>query len=179
MSKWYILHVRTGQEEKIKKMLLNQENQEEGAESVIKQVIIPKEEVSEISQGEKKIKSRRFWPGYMLIEIDDVGNNEIVWHMIRTTTGVLGFLGAGKNPVPLSEEETAKILNEVEERKGKPTPKVEFSAGDKVEITDGPFINFSGVVEEVHQDRERLKVSVSIFGRATPVELSYWQVEKI
>jgi len=176
MGKWYILHVRTGQEEKIKKILLNQE---EGVENVIKQVIIPKEEVSEISQGEKKIKSRRFWPGYMLIEIDDAGNNEIVWHMIRKTTGVLGFLGAGKNPVPLSEEEAEKILNEVAERKGKPTPKVEFSVGDKVEITDGPFVNFSGVVEEVHQDRERLKVSVSIFGRATPVELNYWQVEKI
>jgi transcription termination/antitermination protein NusG len=176
MSKWYILHVRTGQEDKIKKMLLNQE---EGTENLIKQVVIPKEEVSEILQGEKKIKSRRFWPGYMLVEIDDEGNNEEVWHMIRKTTGVLGFLGAGKNPVPLSEEETERILNEVEERKSKPTPKIEFSVGDKVEITDGPFVNFSGVVEEVHQDRERLKVSVSIFGRATPVELSYWQVEKI
>jgi transcription termination/antitermination protein NusG len=177
MSKWYILHVRTGQEEKIKKMLLNQE--EEGVVSMIKQIVIPKEEVSEILQGEKKIKSRRFWPGYMLVEINDEGNNEEVWHMIRKTTGVLGFLGAGKSPVPLSEEETAKILSEVEERKSKPTPKIEFSVGDKVEITDGPFVNFSGVVEEVHQDRERLKVSVSIFGRATPVELSYWQVEKI
>ncbi len=176
MSKWYILHVRTGQEEKIKKMLLSQE---EDVENLIKQVVIPKEEVSEILQGEKKIKSRRFWPGYMLVEIDDEGDNEVVWHTIRKTTGVLGFLGAGKNPVPLSGEEASKILSEVEERKSKPTPKIEYGVGDKVEITDGPFVNFSGVVEEVQQDRERLKVSVSIFGRATPVELSYWQVEKI
>ncbi len=176
MSKWYILHVRTGQENKIKEMLLNQE---EDVKNMIKQVVIPKEEVSEIVQGEKKIKSRRFWPGYILVEIDDEGNNEIVWHMIRKTTGVLGFLGAGKNPVPLSEEETERILREVEERKSKPTPKVKFNVGDKVEITDGPFVHFSGVVEEVQQDRERLKVSVSIFGRATPVELNSWQVEKI
>ncbi|MDD5600778.1 MAG: transcription termination/antitermination protein NusG [Actinomycetota bacterium] len=176
MGRWYILHVRTGQEEKVKKMLLSQ--QEEG-NSVIKQVIIPKEEVSEISHGEKKIKSRRFWPGYILIELDEQQENEIVWHMIRKTTGVLGFLGAEQTPVPLSQEEADKMLNEVEERKSKPTPKVEFAVGDKVEIIDGPFVNFSGIVEEVYHNSQRLKVSVSIFGRATPVELSYWQVEKI
>jgi len=176
MGRWYILHVRTGQEDKIKKMLLNQQEEDTGA---IKQVIIPKEEVSEISDGEKKIKTRNFWPGYILIEIDEQKENEIIWHMIRKTPGVLGFLGAGQNPVPLSQEEAEKILNEVAERKSKPTPKVEFSVGDKVEITDGPFINFSGIVEEVYPNTQRLKVSVSIFGRATPVELSYWQVEKI
>jgi len=176
MGRWYILHVRTGQEDKVKKMLLNQQEEDTGA---IKQVIIPKEEVSEISDGEKKIKTRNFWPGYILIEIDEQKENEIVWHMIRKTPGVLGFLGAGQNPVPLSQEEAEKVLSEVEERKSKPTPKVEFSVGDKVEITDGPFVNFSGIVEEVYPNTQRLKVSVSIFGRATPVELNYWQVEKI
>jgi len=176
MSKWYILHVRTGQEEKIKQLLLN--NPSLGKEK-IKQIIIPKEEVSEVSKGEKKIKSRRFWPGYMLIEIEDSADNEVVWHAIRTTSGVLGFLGASKKPVPLQDEEVDKILKEIEERKSKPTPKVEFLKGDKVEITDGPFVNFTGVVEEVYPDKERLKVSVSIFGRATLLELDYWQVEKI
>lgn len=175
MGRWYILHVRTGQEDKVRKMLLNQQEETE----IIKQVIIPKEEVSEIYRGEKKIKTRRFWPGYILIEIDEQQENEIVWHKIRKTPGVLGFLGAGQNPVPLSQEEAEKILNELEEKKSKPTPKVEFNVGDKVEITDGPFINFSGIVEEVYHNTQRLKVSVSIFGRATPVELSYWQVEKI
>ena len=113
------------------------------------------------------------------VNIDEQQENEIVWHMIRKTTGVLGFLGAEQTPVPLSQEEADKMLNEVEERKSKPTPKVEFAVGDKVEIIDGPFVNFSGIVEEVYHNSQRLKVSVSIFGRATPVELSYWQVEKI
>lgn len=176
MGRWYILHVRTGQEEKVKKMLINQE---EGNPPVIKQVIIPKEEVSEVAHGEKKIKSRRFWPGYILIELDEQQENETVWHMIRKTPGVLGFLGAEQTPVPLSQQEAEKILSEVEERKGKPIPKIEFKVGDKVEIIDGPFINFSGIVEEVYHHSQRLKVSVSIFGRATPVELNYWQVEKI
>lgn len=178
MGRWYILHVRTGQEEKVKKILLNQQGEET---SIIKQVIIPKEIISEVPQGEKerKIKSRRFWPGYILIEIDEQKENEVVWHMIRKTPGVLGFLGAGRTPVSLSLEEAEKILNEIEEKKNKPTPKVEFNIGDKVEIIDGPFVNFSGVVEEVYHNTQRLKVSVSIFGRATPVELNYWQVEKI
>jgi transcriptional antiterminator NusG len=176
MGRWYILHVRTGQEETVKKMLLNQQEEDISA---IKQVIIPTEDVSDISKGEKKIKKRRFWPGYILIEIDEQKENEIVWHMIRKTPGVLGFLGAGQNPTPLSQEEAEKVLSEVEERKSKPTPKVEFSVGDKVEIIDGPFLNFSGIVEEVYPNTQRLKISVSIFGRATPVELNYWQVEKI
>lgn len=176
MGNWYILHVRTGQEEKVKKMLLNQE---EGEDIVIKQVIVPKEEVSEVSHGEKKIKTRRFWPGYILIEVDEQKENENVWHKIRKTPGVLGFLGAQQTPVPLSQEEAKKILEEIEEKKNKPTPKVEFNVGDKVEIIDGPFVNFSGIVEEVYPNTQRLKVSVSIFGRATPVELNYWQVEKV
>ena len=176
MGRWYILHVRTGQEEKVKTILINQQEEDTNA---IKQVVIPKEEISDMSHGEKKIKTRRFWPGYILIEVDELKENEIVWHMIRKTPGVLGFLGAGQNPVPLSQEETEKILSEIEERKSKPIPKVEFEVGDKVEITDGPFVNFSSIVEEVYHNAQRLKVSVSIFGRATPVELNYWQVEKI
>jgi transcription termination/antitermination protein NusG len=176
MGNWYILHVRTGQEGRIKRVLENQLNR---TEQKIEQIIIPKEDVSEISEGEKKIKSRRFWPGYMLIEISEQYNDEKLWHDIRTTTGVLGFLGAGKLPVPLKKEEIDSILSELEARKGKPTPKVEFSKGDKVEVTDGPFVNFSGIVEDILPEKERLKVSVSIFGRSTLLELNYWQVEKI
>jgi len=176
MDKWYILHVRTGQEEKIKKLLENRLNKDS---QNIKQIIIPVEDIAEISDGQKKIKSRRYWPGYMLIEVGDLKDNEVVWHSIRTTQGVLGFLGAGVNPVPLAETEVNKILNEIEDRKGKPVPKVEFDKGEKVEVIDGPFVNFSGIVEEVFPDKERLKVSVSIFGRATLLELDFWQVERV
>ena len=176
MGRWYILHVRTGQEEKIKKLIKNRLNQDV---EKVKNIIIPTEDVSEISKGEKKIKSRRYWPGYILIEIDENFDNEITWHSIRTTPGVLGFLGADKKPVPLKDEQVGKIKKELEEKKSKPTPKIEFKPGDKVEITDGPFVNFTGVVEEVNLEKERLKVNVSIFGRGTSLELDDWQVEKI
>jgi transcriptional antiterminator NusG len=176
MGKWYILHVRTGQEEKIRKLLENRIN---GDKKRITQIIIPKEEVAEVEKGEKKLKSRRFWPGYMLIEIDDEADNEIVWHKIRTTPGILKFLGAGEKPVSLKEEEINKLLKEIEDRRSKPSPKVEFKVGDRIEIIDGPFVNFTGVIEEVYPDRERVKVSVSIFGRSTSLELNFWQVEKI
>lgn len=176
MGKWYILHVRTGQEDRIKKLIENRINDDKKR---ILQIIIPKEDVAEVEKGEKKLKSRRFWPGYMLIELEDEEDNEIVWHRIRTTPGIFKFLGAGEKPVPLKEEEINKILKEIEERKSKPSPKIEFKVGDRIEIIDGPFVNFTGVVEEVYSDKERLKVSVSIFGRATSLELNFWQVEKI
>ena len=176
MGKWYILHVRTGQEERIKRLIQNKVNR--GVEK-IKNVIIPTEDVSEISKGEKKIKSRRYWPGYILIEIEDNFDDEITWHSIRTTPGVFGFLGADRRPVPLKDEQIERIKKELEERKSKPTPKIEFKPGDKVEITDGPFVNFTGIVEEVYPEKERLKVNVSIFGRGTSLELDYWQVERI
>lgn len=176
MGKWYILHVRTGQEDRIRKLIENRVNNDKKR---ITQIIIPKEDIAEVEKGEKKLKSRRFWPGYMLIELEDEEDNEIVWHRIRTTPGILKFLGAGEKPVPLKDEEVNKILKEIEERKSKPSPKVEFKVGDRIEVIDGPFVNFTGVVEEVYSDKERLKVSVSIFGRATSLELNFWQVEKI
>ncbi|MCS7181227.1 MAG: transcription termination/antitermination protein NusG [bacterium] len=176
MGKWYILHVRTGQENRIKKLLENRINEDKKR---INQIVIPEEEVLEVDKGEKKAKSRRFWPGYMLIELEDEANNEIVWHKIKTTPGVFGFLGAGETPVPLKEEEVEEIMREIDERKSKPLPKVEFKVKDRIEIIDGPFVGYTGVVEEVYPDKERLKVSVSIFGRATSLELNFWQVEKI
>lgn len=175
MGNWYILHVRTGQEEKIKKLIENQINTRE---KKVEQILIPQEEVNEKGREDKKTK-RRFWPGYMLIEVNPDFDNEILWHRIRTTTGVLGFLGAADKPVPLQNEEVEHVLAEIEKRKNKPVPKVEFREGDKVEITEGPFMNFTAIVEEVYPEKERLKVSVSAFGRSTPLELSYHQVEKI
>ncbi|MCM8769654.1 MAG: transcription termination/antitermination protein NusG [Candidatus Omnitrophica bacterium] len=176
MDHWYILHVRTGYEEKVKKLLENNLNRETCR---VKQIIVPTENVAEISHGERTIKKRKYWPGYILIQLDSEAENDSVWHAIRTTPGVLSFLGAGETPVPLSEEEVQKIIAELADREKKPTPRVEFKPGDKVEIVDGPFINFSGIVEEVYPERERLKVSVSIFGRATLLELNYWQAEKV
>ncbi|MCM8772383.1 MAG: transcription termination/antitermination protein NusG [Candidatus Omnitrophica bacterium] len=176
MGRWYILHVRTGQEEKIKKLLENRVNEDT---QKIKQIIIPTEKILEVEKGEKKSKNKRFWPGYILIEIEDEFDNEIVWHKIRTTPGVFGFLGAGETPVPLKEEQVSAILKEIEERKSKPAPKVEFKVNDRIEIIDGPFVGYTGIVEEVYPDKERIKVSVSIFGRSTSLELNYWQVERI
>lgn len=176
MGKWYILHVRTGYEERIRKLLEKQLNA--GETQRLENIVIPTEEVAEFSGGKKEIKSKRYWPGYMLVEIAEPQNNDLTWHTIRATTGVLGFLGAGATPVPLNAPEVEKILKELEDKKSKPTLKVEFEPKDKVEIIEGPFVNFSGVVEEVYPERERLKVSITIFGRATSLELNYWQVER-
>jgi len=177
MGKWYILHVRTGYEDKIRRLLESGVNRDG---KHILQIIVPTEDVAEVSHGERKIKTRKYWPGYVLVEIADDSDNEVVWHAIRTTQGVLGFLGASKaKPVHLGEDDVQRILKELEEKKGKPTPKVEFHPGDKVEIIEGPFVNFTGIVEEVYPDKERLKVSVSIFGRGTLLELAYWQVERM
>jgi transcriptional antiterminator NusG len=179
MSQWYILHVRTGQENKIRNLIQSRlaDLSEEGNKQ-IKQIIIPIEEVSDTSSGEKKVKERRYLPGYLLIETED-NVDENVWHKIKTTTGVFGSLGAGLKPTPLESSEITKLLKEIEERKSKPIPKVEFSKNDKVEIIEGPFINFTGIVEEVNHEKERLKVSVSIFGRSTILDLSFRQVEKV
>ena len=177
MGKWYILHVRTGYEEKVVRLLEGRVNREAKR---ISQIIVPTEDVAEVTKGERKIKTRKYWPGYVLVEIADESDNEVTWHEIRNTQGILGFLGAGKaKPVTMREGEVGRILQELEDKKGKPTPKVEFSQGDKVEVVDGPFVNFTGIVEEVFPEKERLKVSVSIFGRGTLLELAYWQVERI
>ncbi len=176
MGNWYILHVRTGYEDRIKKLLESRINREAAR---IKEIIIPTEKVSEISHGERRIKPRKYWPGYILIQLEDGAEDESLWHAIRSTPGVLNFPGAGETPVPLSETEVKRIISELADRQEKPIPKVEFKPGDKVEIVEGPFVNFTGIVEEVYPERERLKVSVSIFGRATLVELNYWQAERI
>jgi len=172
---WYVLHTLSGQEHKVKESIEARIKQE-GMEDVIKQVLVPTENVSEVKGGKKTIRKRKFFPGYILIEMELT--NE-AWHFINGINGVIGFVGGGKKPVPLKESEIKEILEQLEEKKSKVKPKVSYEIGESVKVTEGPFINFSGVVHEVNPDKGKLKVMVTIFGRETPVELEYWQVEKI
>ena len=174
-KRWYVIHTQTGQEERVKTSLENKIQQGLCADS-ISQILVPTERVAEIRGGKKRISERKFFPGYLLVEMNmsDEG-----WHLVRTTPGVTGFIGAGRRPVALSDEEVGEILRQTEERKDKPTPRVMFSKGEGVRVTEGPFANFSGVIEEVNTQRGKLKVMVSIFGRQTPVELEFWQVERL
>jgi transcriptional antiterminator NusG len=175
MSRWYVFHVRTGQENKIKKLI---EVRCGAPNETILQVIVPEEDVIDLAKGEKKVRKRKFLPGYILVET--AGEiDEHTWHLLQTTPGVFKVLGAGIKPAPLEQREISQLLQELEDRKSKPVPKVEFNRGDKIEVKNGPFINFEGIVEEVNNERERLRVSVSIFGRSTILELDFWQVEKV
>ncbi|MCM8792377.1 MAG: transcription termination/antitermination protein NusG [Candidatus Omnitrophica bacterium] len=175
MKKWYVIHVHTGTEQRVKSALETTIIQK-GIKDYIGQIFIPTEQVSEIRGGKRKISERKFFPGYILVEME---LNEATYQAIRHTPGVTGFIGLGRNPTPLAEEEVERIFKRAEETKAKPSPKVVFEKGEQVRISDGPFLNFSGTVEEVHPEKGKLKVSVSIFGRATPIELEFWQVEKV
>ncbi len=173
-KRWYVIHTQTGQEEKVRS---NLESKLQGdLKELISQIFIPTETVSEVKDGKKKISQRKFFPGYVLVEMD---LNEKSWYAIRNTPGVSGFVGSGRKPLPLPEEQIRTILKQTEEKKEKPSPKVVFERGEAVKVIEGPFTNFNGNIDEVNPDKGRLKVMVSIFGRATPVELEYWQVEKI
>ncbi|MBU1061098.1 MAG: transcription termination/antitermination protein NusG [Candidatus Omnitrophica bacterium] len=173
--KWYVIHTLTGQEEKVKATIENK-LQEGALKEKVFQVLIPTEQVSEVKDGKKKISLRKFFPGYVLVEMD---LDDEAWYTIRNIPGVTGFIGAKAKPVPLLESEVNHIIKQTEEKKEKPTPKVVFEKGDSVKVIEGPFINFNGTVEEINPDKGKIKVMVSIFGRATPVELEYWQVERL
>jgi transcriptional antiterminator NusG len=176
MSKdWYVIHTYSGHENKVKASLEERLNSR-GLLERVGQILVPAEDVVEIKGGKRRISSRKFFPGYVLIEaeIDDE-----VWYAIRDTPKVTGFLGGGKEPTPLSEEEVSFIWNQISGETSEPKPKVIFGAGENVRVTDGPFTNFTGVIREVHPERGKLKVMVSIFGRSTPVELEFLQVEAI
>ena len=172
---WYVIHTQTGQEEKVKASL-DTKLQQGAAGGFISQVLIPTEKVSEVRSGKKRITERKFFPGYVLVEM---ALTDETWHLIKNTPGVTGFIGAGHRPVALSEDEVAQILRQTEEKKERPTPRVMFEKGEGVRVIEGPFTNFSGVIEEVNLNRGKLKAMVSIFGRATPLELEFWQVEKL
>ena len=175
MMKWYVLHTQTGSEEKVKSSIENK-IASSGLIDLVGEVVIPTEQISEIRGGKKNISRRKFFPGYILVEM--VLNDE-TWYLVKNTPGVSGFVGAGKKPIPLKEKEVEAIVKEIEERKARPKPKVEFEKGDGVKVIGGPFVNFSGIVEEISPDKGKLKIMISIFGRSTPVELEYWQVERV
>jgi transcriptional antiterminator NusG len=143
---------------------------------VVTKVIIPTEQVSEVRSGKKRISARKFFPGYLLVEMD---LTEETYLFVKNTPGVTGFIGLGKKPMPLAQKEVDSILKKTEETAAKPSPKIVFEKGEQVRVTEGPFLNFNGTIEEIHPEKGKIKVSVSIFGRSTPVELEYWQVEKV
>lgn len=174
-KKWYVIHTLTGEEEKVKKRLLSQ-GALKNLQDKIAQILIPKEIVSEVKGGKKKISERKFFPGYILAEIE---LTDEIWYLVKNTLGVTDFVSAGSKPTPLLDTEVANILKQTEERKEKPTPKVIFEKGEGVKIIDGPFTNFNGLIDEVNPEKGKVKVSVMIFGRPTPIELEYWQVEKL
>ena len=174
-KQWFVVHALTGQEERVKSAIEGKIAQG-GPGALIAQVIIPMEKVSEVKGGKKKISERKFFPGYVLVEMELTDDS---WYLIRNIPGVSGFVGSGQRPVPLAEDEVQAILKAAEEKMEKPIPKVIFDRGESVRITEGPFTNFNGAIEDVNPEKGKLKVMVTIFGRATPVELEYWQVEKI
>jgi len=174
-NKWYVIHTQTGQEEKVKTAIENKVKQSQVGER-ISQVLIPTEHVSEIKDGKKKLTRRKFFPGYILVEMD---LDEQSWYLIKSTPGVSGFIGSGRKPIALNDDEVSNIQKQIEEKKEKPIPKVIFEKGENVKVIEGPFTNFNGTIDEVNPQKGKLKVSVSIFGRATPVELEYWQVERL
>ena len=175
MKNWYVVHTQTGSEDKAKSSLEKRIVAKDLSE-LISKIVIPTEQVSEIRSGKRKISQRKFFPGYLLVEME---LNEETYMIVKTCPGVTGFIGLGKNPTPLPPSDVENILKRTEETQVKPSPKVVFDKGEQVRVNEGPFVNFSGTVEEVNAERGKLKVSVSIFGRSTPVELEFWQVEKV
>ena len=181
--KWYIVHTYSGFERKVKESLESR-IQAFGLAEKIGKVLIPTEPVTEVRGGKKYTSERMFYPGYVLVEMDltgfrSGGEGDQVWHLVKSTPRVTGFVGTANDPTPLSEEEVNQIVYRVSVGKDKPKLRVKFEKNESVRITEGPFASFTGVVDEVNEDRETLKVMVTIFGRATPVELEFGQVEKV
>ncbi len=173
--KWYVIHTQTGAEEKAKAGLESR-MATTALKDYIAEVVVPTEQVSEIRGGKKRITSRKFFPGYILVRME---MNKDSWYLVKSTPGITGFIGPGRRPTPISEEEVKSIVQRTEDTETKPSPKITFEISESVRISEGPFANFNGSVMEVYPERGKLKVSVSIFGRSTLVELEYWQVEKI
>ena len=176
MSKqWYIIHTYSGFEKKVKESLESRVAAF-GLQDKIGQMMIPTEDVVEVRGGKKVVSPRMFYPGYVLVEME---MDDYTWHVVRSTPRVTGFVGTGQTPSPLSEEEVHNILHRAATPADRPRPKLNFERNEQVRIVDGPFANFTGVVEDINSDRSTLKVSVTIFGRSTPVELDFAQVEKL
>ena len=174
-KQWYIVHTYSGFEAKVRESL-RQRADALGMGESIEDILIPTEEVVEIRDGKKTKTTRKFFPGYVLVKME---MSDEAWHVVKNTPKVTGFVGTGNRPVPLSNAEVDRIVNQISVAAEKPKPKLEYRLGESVRIVDGPFSNFTGHVEEVNEDRSTLKVMVTIFGRATPVELEFLQVEKV
>jgi transcriptional antiterminator NusG len=172
---WYIVHTYSGFVKKVAESLIERVKAY-GLQNDIGEGLIPTEDVVEMRGGKKVVSSKRFFPGYILVEMHMTDH---AWHVVKNTPKVTGFVGAGAKPTPLTREEVDQILNQVTEAAEKPKPKYSFEKGDQVRINEGPFTSFNGVVDEVNLDRNTLKVMVTIFGRSTPVELDFLQVEKL
>ncbi|MGI9568382.1 MAG: transcription termination/antitermination protein NusG [Desulfobulbia bacterium] len=173
--KWYIIHVYSGFENKVKASLEERISTTQHADK-FGDVVVPTEEIVELVKGKRKTSARKFYPGYILVQMD---LNDETWHIVNDTAKVTGFLGGRRKPTPLSDEEADRILNRMEAGKLKPQPKYFFESGDEIRVIDGPFTNFNGTVQEVNPEKGKIKVLVSIFGRSTPVELEFVQVQKL
>jgi len=174
-SRWYVIHVYSGFEKKVAQAIREQSVQKGLAEH-FEQILVPTEEVVEVKRGAKVNSERKIFPGYVLIKMD---LDDVTWHLVKNTAKVTGFLGGRGRPLPISETEAARIMRQIQEGIERPKPSITFEVGEQVRVSDGPFTSFNGVVEDVDEEKSRVKVAVSIFGRATPVELEYSQVEKV
>jgi transcriptional antiterminator NusG len=173
-KRWYIIHAYSNFENKVAESIREQAKQR-GLSDLFEEVMVPKEKVVEVRRGRKIDAERKFFPGYVLAKME---LTDEAFHLIKNTPKVTGFLGADNKPMPISDAEAARIIHQVQEGIERPKPSVSFEVGEQVRVSDGPFASFNGTVEEVDEARSRLKVAVSIFGRATPVELEFGQVEK-
>lgn len=175
-KRWYVVHAYSGMEKAVERNLRERIDRA-GMQEKFGRILVPMEEVVELKNGKKSVTERRFYPGYVLVEMEMADDT---WHLVKHTSKVTGFVGGAKNrPAPISEAEVAKIVNQMQEGFEKPRPKVEWTVGEVVRVKEGPFTDFNGAIEEVNYDKSKVRVSVTIFGRATPVELDFAQVEKV
>ena len=174
-ARWYVIHVYSGFENMVAQSIREQAEQK-GLDDYYEEILVPTEEVVRMRRGTKVSADRKFFPGYVLVKMDMTDES---WHLVKDTPKVTGFLGGRGKPSPISESEAQRILHQVQEGVERPKPSITFDIGEQVRVSDGPFTSFNGTVEEVDEERARLKIAVSIFGRSTPVELEYSQVEKL